>query len=217
MGTRIKDWIYWLKQRYHHEAPEDFVTPHVSLHPGEDVNLNWYRKGIDCNLVFGQDENTVTAKLDIKRTNEKTAFFSEFTNYPYKRNSLGNIIRLIRFELENQGELVKSEPHHILSIVPQDKAIAIQLYDSEKKSWELDGSLSYRNKQGIERAISMVLEELPSTFAYSLLGDPRVYFDYDKDYFLTKIPKEKFEELFRMLIEFSKVTQLNQIDVELQW
>ena len=63
----------------------------------------------------------------------------------------------------------------------------------------------------------MVLEELPSTFAYSLLGDPRVYFDYPKGYFLTKTTKEKFEELFRMLIEFSKVTQLNQIDVELQW
>ena len=165
MGNRTKDWIYWLKQRYRHEAPEDFITPHVSLHPGEDVTLNWYRKGIDCTLVFGQDENTVTAKLDIKRTNEKTAFFSEFTNYPYKRNSLGNIIKLIRFELENQGELVKSEPHHILSIVPQDRAIAIQLYDSEKKSWELDGSLSYRYRKSYQYGAGRTTKYLCLFFA----------------------------------------------------
>lgn len=78
----------------------------------------------------------------------------------------------------------------------------------------LSGELSHRNKKGIERAIKMILDELPDSFPISLLGDVRNYSQDNSNHLFKLVTKTQFESLMRLLIDFSKITLLSNLDVE---
>lgn len=204
----------WLLNRFHREFPKDLVTPFVSLSCNESVSLNWNRHGIDFDLTFPLDETVSSANLEITRKEEKSKFVSPFINYPYKRGSIKILANLLRFELGTQYPIIQSKPKHIFSITPYGNSFKMKFFSVENSTDGVSGELSHRNKKGIERAIKMILDELPDSFPISLLGDVRNYSQDNSDHLFKLVTKAQFETLIRLLIDFSKITLLSNIDVE---
>lgn len=205
----------WLLNRFHREFPKDLMTPFVGLSRNESVFLNWNRHGIDFDLTFPLDETVSSANLEITRTVEKSKFVSAFINYPYKRGSIKTLANIMRFELGTQYQIVSSKPKHIFSITPYGNSFKMEFFSVENSTEGLSGELSHRNKKGIERAIKMILDELPDSFPISLLGDVRNYSQDNSNHLFKLVTKTQFESLMRLLIDFSKITLLSNLDVEI--
>ena len=205
----------WLLNRFHKEFPKDLLAPHFVWFPSsESVSLNWNRHGIDFELTFPLDETVSSADLEITRKEEKSKFVSLFINYPYKRGSIKTFANLMRFELGTQYPIIQSKPKHIFSIIPYGNSFKMEFFSVKNSTDSLSGELSHRNKKGIERAIKMILDELPDSFPISLLGDVRNYSQNNSDHLYKLVTKTQFESLMRILIDFSKITLLSNMDVE---